>query len=242
MTPWAFCEDLNADEGKIEDQEAHHLLHVLRLVPGSELTVFDGRGTVAQAFITSVSRRDLAFRITSRMVCARPFRPSLTVAASPPKADRLKWMVEKLTEIGADRLILLNTQRTVVTTGDTRVEKLRANVVAACKQCRRPYLMEILPLQTLSTVLEDFGKSSASTQLFIAHPGGASVANQTSDSINSRDAGVLIGPEGGFADEEVAAAISAGSVHVSWPGTILRIETAAVVFGTLLMSHCCSGQ
>ena len=237
MTPWAFCEDLGADNGKLEDQEAHHLLHVLRLAPNSPLTVFDGRGTEAQAVVTAVSRRDVTFRITSRTIHSRPSRSRLTVAASPAKADRLKWMVEKLTEIGADRMILLNTQRTVVTPGDTRVDRLRASVVAACKQCRRPSLMDILPLQSLSSVLEDFSKSPEHGRLFIAHPTGSTLLPQNSEVSGRGDICVLIGPEGGFTDQEVATAISVGAVPVSWPETILRIETAAVVFGALLMSR-----
>lgn len=240
MIPWAFCEDLSTDDGKLEDQEAHHLIHVLRLVPGSPLTVFDGLGTEATAVVSATSRRDISFRITSRHVHPRPLRQSLTVAASPAKADRLRWMVEKLTEIGVDRLILLHTERTVVTPGDARQEKLRASVVAACKQCRRPYLMEIHSLQPLSSVLQDFQKSLDSAQLFIAHPGEAPVPSQPHGSFRHGDISVLIGPEGGFTDEEVAAAISAGAVPVSWPGTILRIETAAIVFGALLMSRCYS--
>jgi len=238
MTSWTFCDQLGEDQGTIGDQEAHHLLHVLRIALNAPLTLFDGRGTEAQAIVTAVSRRDLTFRILSRQQHSRPSRPSVIVAASPPKGDRLKWMVEKLTEMGVDRLVLLHTQRTNETPGDTRVDKLRAHAVAACKQCRRPYLLDILPLKPLSSVLDERTKSLGSGQLFIAHPGGAALPGQTSDLTHLQEACVLIGPEGGFADEEVVAAISAGAVPLSWPETILRIETAAVVFGALLMSRC----
>jgi 16S rRNA (uracil1498-N3)-methyltransferase len=237
MTPWAFCEDLSADEGQLEEQEAHHLLHVLRLSAGSSFAAFDGRGTEAQAVVTTVSRRDVKFQILSRTVYSRPLRASVTVAASPPKGDRLKWMVEKLTEIGVDRLILLNTQRTVVTPGDTRVDKLRANVVAACKQSRRPWLLEIMPLQPLEVVLEEFASQSDLRQLFIAHPDTDPVPRTSLITGDSRELKVLIGPEGGFTDQEITAAIHNGAEPLSWPGNILRIETAAIVFGALLIAR-----
>jgi len=237
MTPWAFCEDLTADNGQLEEQEAHHLLHVLRLSPGSGFTAFDGRGTAAQAVVTAVSRRDVKFQILSRTVNSRPLRARVTVAASPPKGDRLKWMVEKLTEIGVDRLILLNTQRTIVTPGETRVDKLRTNVVAACKQSRRPWLMEITPLLPLESILEEFASQSRLHQLFIAHPDADPVPPTSLITSDSRELSVLIGPEGGFTDEEITAAIHIGAEPLSWPGNILRIETAAIVFGTLLIAR-----
>jgi 16S rRNA (uracil1498-N3)-methyltransferase len=146
-------------------------------------------------------------------------------------------MAEKLTEIGVDRLILLNARRTVVTPGETRVDKIRANIVAACKQCRRPWLTEIVPLQPLQSVLDGFASPSDSRQMFMAHPGAGTASSDSFESGGRRELCVLIGPEGGFTDEEVSAAISSGAVPLSWPGNILRIETAAIVFGTLLIAR-----
>ena len=238
MNPWAFCEDLGSDDGQLEDQEAHHLLHVLRLSRGASITVFDGKGTEAHAVVTAVSRRDVTFQVLSRTFHAPPSRASVTVAASPPKADRLKWMVEKLTEIGVDRLILLNTQRTIVTPGETRVDKLRANVVAACKQSRRPCLMRIDAITPLNSVLEEFSSPSDARQVFIAHPGASTALSNSLETRIAREVCVLIGPEGGFTEEEVASAVDSGAVPLSWPGGILRIETAAVVFSSLQISKC----
>jgi 16S rRNA (uracil1498-N3)-methyltransferase len=166
---------------------------------------------------------------------------TISVIAEPRKADRLKGMVDKLTEIGVDRLILLNSQRTIVSPGETRVEKLRANVIAACKQCRRSVLMEVLPLRTFNSVIEELGSQTTDHASFIAHPGLASTdsshGTHASDGSAGKSLNLLIGPEGGFTNDEVQLARNAGIKPVSWPDTILRIETAAIVLGALMMSQ-----
>jgi len=238
MSHWAYCEDLSADSAVVGDAEAHHLLNVLRISKGGELILFDGQGAVAEGVVVSTTRRDVTCRILGRRQTLKPARSPLTVIVAPPKADRLKWMVEKLTEVGVDRMVLMQTQRTVVTPADTKVDKLKANVVAACKQCRRPFLMDILPLQSFSTVLNDL-KASADQQVsWIAHPVTAAAEDRTAlSSVPRANVNLLIGPEGGFTDQEVAQAVEAGVQPIAWPGTILRIETAAIVFSTLLLAR-----
>jgi 16S rRNA (uracil1498-N3)-methyltransferase len=239
MTHWAFCEDLSNDRAVISDSEAHHLLHVARLQTGSLLTLFDGHGTEATAAIASATRRDVQCRVLAKTVHVRQNRAMLTVFASPSKADRLKWMVEKLTELGVDRLVLLNTQRTIVNPSDTKIDKLRANVVAACKQCHRPFLMDLLPLQNFESVITEMSQQPQPALTFVAHPGMerefAPAAFTSEQSLQ-----LLIGPEGGFTDNEVQTAVDAGAIPMSWPSTILRIETAAIVFSSLLLSRCAS--
>ena len=239
MSHRAFCESLLSDEVVIDDSEAHHLLHVLRLKPGDTLSLFDGSGCEADATIVRNTRREVFCTISNRKPAAKHSRSGLTVIAAPPKAERLKWMVEKLTEIGVDRLILLQSERTIVTPAESRVEKLRSTVISACKQCRRNELMELSPIQTYSDVLESIASQHLPGQHYIAHPSPsqpASIHMGTQESItNRRPRLLLIGPEGGFTDAEVQAAIESGSMTLQWPSTILRIETAAVVFATQLL-------
>lgn len=147
-------------------------------------------------------------------------------------------MVEKLTEIGVDRLILLQSERTVVTPAESRVEKLRSIVISACKQCRRNELMELSPLQTFASVLDDIISQRLHGQHFIAHPSQPkTIHTMTEDRAVDRSLLLLIGPEGGFTDAELQAAIESGSRTLQWPSTILRVETAAIVFAIQLLSH-----
>ncbi|MFN9718843.1 MAG: RsmE family RNA methyltransferase [Planctomycetota bacterium] len=231
MPPWAFCESLRADVALVEDAEAHHLLHVLRLKTGESVTLFDGTGLTAMAEIISVSRRDVTCRIMERHEVKSVVGPELTLAVSPPKGDRLRWMVEKLTETGVERLQLMDCERTVSTPGETRVDKLRATTLAACKQCRRPVFLEIQPMMLFQDVID--AAMSRSDEIYMAHPGNDHGLKGMRDSAGHKT--ILIGPEGGFTEKEVCLAREKGLVTIAWPETILRIETAAIVFAALGM-------
>ncbi len=228
---WAWTEQLTTGERVISGPEAHHLLHVLRMKPGSSLMLFDGTGSVADAEILQTGRRDLT--VLAKHISRPPtaLATQLTVAAAPPKGDRLRTMVEKLTEMGVHQLVLLETERSVTAPGETRVEKLRASVVAACKQARRPVLMELQPLISLPELLKQ--ASADERTVFAAHPA------ETSGPVHSHHPIaplLLIGPEGGFTDHELALMKSAQARFMAWPGTILRTETAALVFATMLLT------
>jgi len=227
-----FCADLSLQSVTLEDAEAHHAIHVLRLSVGQTLEVFDGCGTVATAVVKNVGRRAVSVDVAERSVASRSEEYPLTIAAAVPKGDRLKWMVEKMTELGVDRYIPLLTTRSVVDPKQTKLDKLQATVISACKQSRRNWLMEI----TEPTRFDDVLRSGTDQQsVYIAHPNieprdtSASLVNPAS---KSRLA--LIGPEGGFTPEEVEIALAAGALRLTWPGNILRIETAAIMAAVTL--------
>ena len=237
MLPRAFCELLLTDDVVVDDTEAHHLLHVLRLKPGDQLQLFDGCGMEADAVVKRTNRREVFCAVTTRRQTSEIDRVHVTVIAAPPKPDRLKWMVEKLTEIGVARLILLQTDRTEVTPRESRKEKLRSSVIAACKQCRRNELMQLSPLQTLTSVLDDVATARLPGKLWIAHPTPSMLSLSCDAVMPIITRLLLIGPEGGFTDAEVQAAFNAGARMISWPHSILRIETAAIVYATQLLSN-----
>lgn len=234
---WAWTEQISAGELLISGPEAHHLLHVLRMKTGSSLVLFDGTGSIADAVILETGRRDITVRAQNVRTPHTEFSTQLTVAAAPPKGDRLRTMVEKLTEMGVHRLVLLETERSVTAPGETRVEKLKASVIAACKQARRPVLMELQPLISLPDLLRQAVTDQCT--VFAAHPAATSQPLlTTSDHTHSPIAPLLlIGPEGGFTDHEITLIKSVQARFMTWPGTILRTETAALVFATILLTN-----
>ena len=236
MTNRVFVDDLSKAEVRIEDSEAHHVLNVLRMKTGDYVELFDGIGTAAIGRITATSRRHAQVRIESRSAAQPDALPRLSVAAAPAKGDRLKWMVEKLTELGVHQLVLLQTERTIVSPGDTKLDKLRASVIGACKQCRRNQLMSVQPLTPLKQLLQD--STQQHNNLVIAHPTDDSASGLTTwnPSQSISDSLLLIGPEGGFTSDEVEQAAQAGARLICWPRTILRIETAAVALAAVAMS------
>jgi 16S rRNA (uracil1498-N3)-methyltransferase len=234
MAHRALCEHLAPGIVTITDSEAHHLLHVLRAKPGHRLQLFDGRGAFAAAEVVAVSRRELQCSVEAVQSDPSSDRPHLTILVAPPKGERLKWLVEKLTELGVDCLTLLQTTRTVVVPGETRLDRLRAAVVAACKQCGRNRLMEIRPVTELPVAIQP---AADNPLRLIADPGAGSrpLSAVLATTERTRRIEVLVGPEGGFTDDEMAGSVRAGGIPVRWPGGVLRIETAALAFACVLM-------
>ncbi|MBS0201766.1 MAG: 16S rRNA (uracil(1498)-N(3))-methyltransferase [Planctomycetes bacterium] len=208
----------------LEGPEAHHLIHVLRAETGEIAEVFDGRGLVASARVTSVRKRDVELKILS----ARrddTSRRQIILGTAVPKGDRFEWLVEKATELGVTRLVPLVTARSVVDPRDSKLEKLRQAVITACKQSGRNHLMEVSAVTAWSDFVQaDLSQHSS----FVAHPGPD--AEQVSPGLLKGLPSVVfaVGPEGGFADNEVAMALAVGARSIRLGPLILRIETAAL--------------
>jgi 16S rRNA (uracil1498-N3)-methyltransferase len=209
--------------------DAHHLIEVLRLRPGELVIAADGDGRWVPCLVSSeVSgrrRRDLD--PASLLVPDGPPRflapvgPVVTVAFTPVKGDRPEWVVQKLTELGVDRIVPLRTARSVVHWEGERegraLDRLRRVAREASAQCRRVRWPDITPVSTLAGLGELAGGPCC-----LAHPGGAPVSL----------AGpvIAVGPEGGWEARE----LEGGHPTVGLGPTVLRAETAAVVAGTLL--------
>lgn len=204
----------------IAGPEAHHLLHVMRAAVGDEITLFDGQGGECRATIVTLGRRELELDVGPRHEVDRELARRIVVGVALPKGDRQKWLVEKLTELGAARLVPLVTRRGTVKPHDRVEAKLERGVVEASKQCGRNVLMEVASPQPFS----EFIQNGEGLRL-IAHPGGdpLQVGGDQTEAIS-----IAIGPEGGFTDDEVALADEHGWRRVSLGPAILRIETAAM--------------
>ena len=133
-----FCDDLTSDKPCLSGTEAHHAVHVLRLKCGQSIQLFDGVGTVAEAVIEDIQRARVIARATATSFIQKDTQNSLTVAAVPPKGDRLKWMVEKLTELGVDTYVPLQTERSVVDPRKSKLDKLAATVTVRDETMRPP--------------------------------------------------------------------------------------------------------
>lgn len=207
----------------LEDLEAHHLIHVLRASPGDIVELFNGTGLVASAQITSLHKRDAKLQILGSHR-EDPSPRQIIVATAVPKGDRFDWLIEKATELGVTRIIPLRTARSVVDPRESKLEKLRQTVIAACKQSGRNHLLELESTTTWSDFVTRELEQSAS---YIAHPGPTT---RSASSLWDGKSSIVfaIGPEGGFTDEEVELAVGRGAKPISLGPRILRIETAAL--------------
>lgn len=216
---------LTGSTALLAGSEAHHLLHVMRAAPGMAVVLFDGRGGQYDAEVTRCSRAEVEFALGPHRDIERELPFALTLAVALPKGDRQRWLVEKAVELGVSRLLPLRSDRTERAAAEPAA-KLTRYVIEASKQCGRNRLMEIgTPVEWSSLVQE------AGQHRLVAHPGGwplAEVAMPPTDCL------AAVGPEGGFTDEEIAAASANGWQTVDLGARILRVETAALALATAL--------
>ena len=205
----------------LDDAQARHALRVLRLRPGDDVVLFDGAGRSASGELAEGGR----VLVGEVLVHTRP-ATTVDVAAAMPKAGRADDMVHMLSQVGVDRFIPLITQRSVVEPGDKRVERYKLLAIESAKQCGRAYLLEVTGPMNLEQVLDE-----QHDVRLIAQPqahGGVARAVTTPGRVL-----ILIGPEGGWTDDELALADRLGAARWQLGPHVMRIETAAVAAGAL---------
>jgi 16S rRNA (uracil1498-N3)-methyltransferase len=201
--------------------EAHHLLHVLRLRPGDEIVVFDGRGKEFRAVLTRCEKSSAAATALEPLA-SRESPLELTVAVAVPKMDSMSRIVQKLTELGAHRLIPLQTDRSVVTSRRAahQLSRWRRIAAEACKQSGRAVVPTVAEPLAFAELLE----ADLPARRFLLTVGGPSLGEQDRPS----SCLLAIGPEGGWTEEEVASALAKGFQPLGLGSRTLRTETAAL--------------
>ncbi len=226
---------LTASKVTLEGAEAHHLAHVVRAKPGTEVVLFDGVGIEAVARVDAVSRSRIELTVLSQQAVNRERRVAITLAVALPKGDRQRGLVEKAVELGVRTLVPLSTQRSVAEATPAALDRLRRWVIESSKQCGRNTLMEVAEPQAWKAL----AASRSHAVRWLAHPGGQPltglVRQMVTSSVVSATFTLAVGPEGGFTPEEVAAGTEAGWQVVDLGPCTLRVETAA----TFLISAAC---
>ena len=212
----------------LPEEESRHCVRVLRLVEGDEIEVVDGTGTLYRCRIAMAHNKHCGVEIISQQACPPHWGSKIMVAVAPTKnLDRIEWMAEKCAEMGIDRitpLLCRHSERKVLKT-----ERLHKILVAAMKQSLKAQLPQLDEL----TPIEDLIAEGSDAQRFIAYC-DESLPRENRKSLAqvydpTRDALVLIGPEGDFDPQEVSSALEAGFVPVTLGESRLRTETAALM-------------
>jgi len=218
----------------LSPQDSRHALRSLRLQPGEEVSLSDGAGMLGRGRLAHEHDGLAVISVEEvHRVVRRP--PIVSVALAPPKGDRLSWAVQKLAEVGADELVLVETGRAVRTwkdeQADRAADRLRAVAREAAMQSRQPFVMEVSPAVPLQ---DAFPPREASGILLWAGAklGLGQVLPEESSGIR-----LFVGPEGGFSQEEIDTAMEAGLVDASLGSSILRTETAALVGASLVLAR-----
>lgn len=232
-----FCRPPAADvrEIALSPEESHHLVVVNRARPGDPVVAFDGRGTEWLAELNRADKKAAVLAVRSLSVRA-PLPCAITLAQALPKGQGMDAIVRKATEIGAARILPLESERTQVHLDDQRsdrkVEKWHTAALEAAKQCGNPFLPEILPPLRIDAFLA----TAADYDLRLIaslQPGAGSLKPVLARFQNAhghlpRRVVWMIGPEGDFTPAEVASARRAGFEPITLGPLVLRCETAAV--------------
>ena len=208
----------------LSEEESGHCVRVLRYNTGDEILLTDGRGTTYTARITNPHPRHCEFEVLTAEKQQRSHSFHLHIAIAPTKnVERLEWMVEKCTEIGADEITPLLCRFSE--RKQLRTDRLEKIVLSAAKQSLTPYLPVLNPLTDFSTLVHGAKESIRC----IAHCYKDDKRLLRDVIRRGEDVLVLIGPEGDFSEEEVRTALDCGFVPVSLGNSRLRTETAGVV-------------
>lgn len=229
MTHRFFVDNpITSEQAVLSGPEAHHLQHVMRGSVGDEVVLLDGSGHEFDARITRLARSHVELIVTGSRQVDRELPCTIVVGVALPKADRQRWLIEKLVELGVSRVVPLRTQHSVVHPDEKGLVKLRRAVVEATKQCGRTRLLEVAELVPLADYLQ---AAPPGASKWIADPTGTAPSHAVG---NASSHFLAIGPEGGWADDELSLARAAAWRAVSLGARILRIETACVVLSALL--------
>lgn len=218
---------LMAGELVIEGEEAHHAARVKRLREGETVEVLDGRGRVGSGVVVGMKKVSGGWRLTVRLAEVRevkPIVPRVEVLCPPPKGAHLSQLIEGLSQTGAAQWTPLVTAHSVSDARAERRERLERIATEASKQCGRAWRLEIGAPMTLGSALERAG-----ARLVVADESGEPYTPSGIEEIC-----LLVGPEGGWREDELAAARRARATLARFGPHTMRIETAAVV-GTAIV-------
>ena len=206
--------------------QVHYLRTVLRLEPGHRVLLFNGRDGEWLAELALLGKKDGAAEILERRR-AQEAEPDLWLLFAPIKGDRIDFIAEKATELGASRLQPVITRYTVVSRVNT--ERLRARAIEAAEQCERLTVPEVMAPRPLREVLQDWPPAR---RLFACAEAGETQPLAEALAAARGEAaswGVLTGPEGGFASEELDLLSELPFVTAVGLGPrLLRADTAAI--------------
>ena len=212
------------DSVVLTGDEAQHLARVRRIHRGARVQVFDGSGIEFDAVVREIGRGEVVLNIEAKKFVNRELPFSLTLGCSPAKGDRLRWLIEKATELGVSRFVPILTERSSEQARGLRSERTRRWVIEACKQCGRNVLMEV----TDAVAWLDFLASNTSQSIrLIAAPTG-SLLHMLDETLVRGGIAIAVGPEGGFTCGEFDAALGKGWLPISLGPRTLRVETAAL--------------
>ncbi len=234
-----YCSSQNIPSDKIsifDKEQLHHIRDVLRLKPKDKIIMFDDKGNAYNCIIEKIAKEVNLKIIGKRLSLQDKKGMRVTVACAVPKKSKIDDIIDKLTQLGVDRIIPLNTERVVVKL-DKHKEKLRWErwkkiAQSAAQQSQRNTLPVIDPIMQIKEVLSE--SENFDLKLLLTLLGRRRSLKDIFAKLYPKNVLVLIGPEGDFSDGEVELAKRVGCISVSLGDLVLRVETAAIAVASFI--------
>jgi len=233
----SFCSPATAEPAEIvlSPEESHHLVAVNRARPMDTVTAFNGRGTEWICELREADKKAAVLRVRFAQK-AKPLPYEITLGQAMPKGGFMDAIVRKATELGAKRIVPLESERTQVhleeDRSDRKIEKWQVAALEAAKQCGNPWLPEIAPIETAAGFLHS--ANGFDLKLIASLQPGAKPLKAVLGAYRSAQGRApvkvlwLVGPEGDFTPAELSTAKSAGFEPITLGPLVLRCETAAI--------------
>jgi 16S rRNA (uracil1498-N3)-methyltransferase len=228
--PWYYAPSITkaGDSVILAGEEWHHCFQVLRMTPGESVILFDGKGVCMEGIIRSATKNEGAFDlIQDRSMDFRVDQPyKLTIAFAPTKnIDRTEFAVEKLVELGVDEICFLDCDHSE--RSRIRLDRMEKILLSAAKQSRKILLPAITDLISPNVLVTQFRRDQPDTRIYCCHLDNTSTP-LTENYTRGHDVLMLIGPEGGFTNEETQQMMQRGATMVTLGPYRLRVETAVI--------------
>lgn len=230
--------DIKDERVRLSPEQSHQVQHVLRLKVGDEIVVLDDSGTEYSVTLTKVDKRETVGQVTSTQQARGEPMALVTLFQSMLMREKFEWVLQKGTEVGISRFAPVLTARSLVRVKDVEDKKLdrwRRIVTEAAEQSDRGRVPQI---DQIATFAESLSEMAGFDRCLIATPWHAGAGlRQALHDLGGKAASValMVGPEGGFTEEEVDAARQKGAVPISLGPRILRTETCAIVASALVL-------
>lgn len=212
---------------------SHYLSRVLRLSVDAELRIFNGQGGEYQARISEASKNSVSLAVGGFNATDNSSPLHIHLGISISKGDRMDFVVQKATELGVSEISLLISERTEVKLKGDRIEKRidhwQKVAISACEQCG----CNRVPIIHPPVNLRDWVRNCQEPVKLVMQPG----TSKTFEQEKPGSVALLVGPEGGFSDQEIETANQAGFGSITLGPRILRTETAPLVAISLLQHH-----
>lgn len=231
-------EQIGSEQAAITGSDVNHIRNVLRMKPGETVRVSDGRGSCYDGVIEALQTDEIIVRLSGEKIESTELPVETVLFQGLPKSDKMELIIQKNTELGVSAIVPVATSRAVVKLdekkADNKVKRWNSIAESAAKQSKRTLIPEVRSVMSFKQALAEASAFDIKLMPYENAEGMAFTRKCIGEIKTGAKVAIFIGPEGGFSEEEVAAASAAGFVPITLGRRILRTETAGMSVMSML--------